>query len=489
MGRPRVKGDLHESPSFRGFFEEHGDGKLYRVSIHSAAWAWDEYAILEKSGAKIRRMTAWQERLESLRSRVEQVAAECDRKYGASQRLLTPDSLSPNENAALGAEVETPFGRHLESEKLYPGHQRHGSADIGALSDLPHDLLRQLSGGTIAAVPPGEWAFLDTETTGLGSGDSGASGTCAFLVGVGRITQEGFRVRQFFMRNHGEEASLLDALARHLRPFRVLVTYNGRAFDQPLLEARYRWNRAPAPFPALEHLDLLHGARRLWKLRFESCRLVDLENQVLGFEREGDIPGALIPYVYYEYTRTRQAARLLPVFEHNALDILSLACLTAIVPEAFNGDGGATLRHASEMTGVARWLRSAGDFEGARDLLRRAVQASGHAALPDGLLYHAMWDLALLERRLDAREEARALWEDLAQSSASYPFQVRAIEELAKHYEHRTKDREQALAWTRAGRAIEDSPELTKREARLTRAGKVRTPAAARSPRKMRCSP
>jgi uncharacterized protein YprB with RNaseH-like and TPR domain len=365
--------------------------------------------------------------------------------------------------------VETAFGRHLETEKLYASHRRHGSADIGALSDLPADLLGTLSGGTIPTVRPEEWAFLDTETTGL-SGGSGASGSssCAFLVGVGRITREGFRVRQFFMRDYGEEASLLDALARHLQPFRVMITYNGRAFDQPLLEARYRWNRAAAPFDRMQHLDLLHGARRIWKLRFESCRLVDLENQVLGFERHADIPGALIPYVYFEYQRSRLARRLLPVFDHNAIDILSLACLTAIVPAVFQDPAGANLRHGSEMTGLARWLHTAGDLEGARTLMRKAIEVKTGAPLPDALLFHALWDLAQLERKLDARDAALQIWEDLA--SGSSPFRVRAIEELAKHYEHRAKDRNRALEWTRAARALEDSPELARREARLSRA-------------------
>ena len=290
-------------------------------------------------------------------------------------------------------------------------------------------------------------------------------------MGVGRITREGFRVRQFFMRDHGEEASVLDALSRHLQPFRVMITYNGRAFDQPLLEARYRWNRVPPPFAGMQHLDLLHGARRLWKLRFESCRLVDLESQVLGVEREGDIPGALIPYVYFEYQRTGRATRLLPVFEHNAFDILSLACLTGIVPEAFlNASQDAAhrkLRHGSEMAGLARWLHAAGDLEGARTLLRRAIDTKADARLPDELLFRALWDLGQLERKLDAREAALAIWEDLA--CAPNPFQVRAIAELAKHYEHRAKDREKALEWTRAARALEDSPELARREARLTR--------------------
>jgi tetratricopeptide (TPR) repeat protein len=204
-------------------------------------------------------------------------------------------------------------------------------------------------------------------------------------------------------------------------------------------------------------------------LRFESCRLVDLENQVLGFERDGDIPGALIPYVYFEYQRTGLAQRLLPVFEHNAIDILTLACLTGIVPEAFRDPAGQGFRHAGEMTGLAGWLRAAGDLEGARALLRRAVQAQ----LPEALLFRALWDLAQLERKLDARDEALDIWRDLA--SASSPFRVRAIEELAKHYEHRAKDRQKALEWTLAARAIDDSPDLARRELRLSREPQKKT--------------
>ncbi len=389
------------------------------------------------------------------------VAAACDAKLEARR---TPPREAAYAFDLAGEEVETALGRHFEKETLYEGRRQHGSADIGALSDLPRDLLEALSGGTIPRACPEEWAFLDTETTGL----AGGTGTCAFLVGVGRITRDGFRVRQFFMRDYGEEASLLDALSRHLQAFRVMITYNGRSFDQPLLETRYRMNRARPPFASMEHLDLLHGARRLWKLRFESCRLVDLESQVLGVERDGDIPGALIPYVYFEYLRTRQLTRLLPVYEHNAIDILTLACLTGIVPHAFKDPANVPLRHASEMAGLARWLEAAGDLAGARTLLRRAIDARPpHTSLGDELLFRAMWDLAQLERKLEADETAIALWEDLA--SGRNPFRVRAMEELAKYHEHRAKDRAKALEWTRAARAIEDSVDLAKREARLLR--------------------
>ena len=399
-----------------------------------------------------------------LSARVEQINAKYDRPRPAPPHDATEAPLRYVEEWLTGSEVETAFGRHFETEKLYESHRRHGSADIGALNDLPCDLLASLSSDPMPEAPPSEWAFLDTETTGL----AGGTGTCAFLIGVGRITPEGFRVRQFFLRDQSEEASALDALSRHLQPFRVLITYNGRAYDQPLLETRYRLNRARPPFSRLEHLDLLYGARRLWKLRFESCRLVDLENQVLGVERQGDLPGALIPYVYFDYLRTRQAARLLPVFQHNATDILSLACLTGIVPYAFQDPANAAPRHGAEMASLARWLRQAGELEKARELFRGSIDAG----LPDDLMFRTIWDLAALERKLGAEDAAVALWSDLAAVKNAY--RVKALEELAKHQEHRVKNREQALAYTRQARELHDSPELARREARLVRHGGAR---------------
>src|SRR5258707_1129260 len=116
---------------------------------------------------------------------------------------------------------------------------------------MPHNLLDALSAGTIANSDPTKWAFLDTETTGL----AGGTGTYAFLIGVGSIDTEGFRIRQFFMRDYGEERSQLAALEQYLERFDVLITYNGKAFDQPLLETRFRMVRSRAPFGRMQHLD------------------------------------------------------------------------------------------------------------------------------------------------------------------------------------------------------------------------------------------
>jgi uncharacterized protein YprB with RNaseH-like and TPR domain len=419
--------------------------------------------------AKKRRMSDLQEQLAALRQRMARVLEECAEKYERPGFIGVSRNSAPRRfhvhEWLPGQEIETAVGKHYETEMFYPGHRRHGSAGIGSLAELPPDLLETISGGIVSNVPPQQWVFLDTETTGL----AGGTGTCAFLVGAGRITPDGFRVRQFFMRDYGEEASLLEALTRYLEPFRVLITYNGRAFDQPLLETRYRMNRARPPFARLAHVDLLFGARRLWKLRFENCRLSYLEQQVLGHERQGDAHGAMIPYIYFEYLRTGEMARLLPVFHHNATDIVTLACLTAIVPFAFKDPANAPLRHGAEMAAMARWLREAGELERACTLFRRAVDAG----LPDSLLFQTLWDIAALERKLGRAEAALEMWSDLAGSKN--PFQARAMEQLAKHHEHRARDLEKALEMTRRALALADTPDLRKREQRLLERMAART--------------
>jgi hypothetical protein len=409
-----------------------------------------------------------QQQLALLRRRI----ARIDRKYADGEAAPSPQ-VRPQEASGFieelmsGEVVRTPHGAHFETEKLWERHRRHGSVDISDLAELPADLLAPLSAGSIPSADPTKWAFLDTETTGL----AGGTGTYAFLVGVGSIEPAGFRLRQFFMRDYGDEASMLHRLSEYLARFDVLITYNGKAYDQPLLETRFRMSRARHPFDRLEHLDLLFGARRLWKLRLESCRLVDLENQILGVERQGDLPGEMIPYVYFDYLRTQRAFRLVPIFHHNSIDILSLACLTAIVPFAFRSPEGAALRHGSDVIGLARWLQQAERREEALRLYRRAVEMG----LPDELLFKTLWEIAALEKRLGRPDAALAVATELAASRN--PYRVRAMEELAKHYEHRERNYAMALEMTRSALALEDTPEIRRRETRLrSRVERSRTP-------------
>jgi hypothetical protein len=213
----------------------------------------------------------------------------------------------------------------------------------------------------------------------------------------------------------------------------------------------------------MHHLDLLHGARQLWKLRLESCRLVGLESDILGFLREGDLPGELIPHYYFEYLRTRQAFRLVPLFHHNVMDIVTLACLTAVVLPAFASPADAHLRHGADLLGLARWLRRRKNNEAARRLYRRAIDAG----LPDASLFEALWEAAQLEKRLAGSGAMVPILEDLA--AGGNGFRAAALVELAKHYEHRRRDLVRALECTR--RALEGQPtaELVHRRNRLER--------------------
>ncbi len=405
-------------------------------------------------------MSDLQEQLSYLRKRI----ARIDRKYALFPARTPPPAVTREnperyfvEEYLNGQAVETEFGTHFETEKLYARYHRHGSIGVADLEHLPSNLLGPISNGEIADAPPQSWAFLDTETSGL----AGGTGTYAFLVGVGRIAPDGFRVRQFFMRDYGEEASLLHGLAEHLKQFRVLVTYNGRIYDQPLLEARYRMARRRPPFADLQHFDLLFGARRLWKLRFDSCRLVELENRILGVEREGDLPGEMIPYVYFNFLRTREIFRLVPVFHHNAIDILTLACLTAVAPWAFHDPEQAQFRHGAEMVGLARWWRQAENYDNALALFRQAVDRG----LPDDLLFRTLWDIAGLEKKLERNEAAVAALTGLA--ACPNAWRVPALEELARHYERREGNYAMALEMTVAALDLAPTAALEKRRARL----------------------
>jgi uncharacterized protein len=404
-------------------------------------------------------------------ARLKKQIARIERKFASAKAPITPSRILHESSArwfieewSEGQVVRNEFGEHFQTERLFAGHQPHGSADVGALADLPHDLLDALGENHIPAAAPHRWAFLDTETTGL----LGISGTYAFLIGVGRITSDGFRVRQFFMREYVEERSVLAAVEAHLNQFDVLITYNGKTYDQPLLESRYCMRKLKSPFTRLSHFDLLHGARRLWKLRLETCRLMQLEQQILGVYREGDLAGEMIPYVYFEYLRSREAQRLVPIFHHNAIDILTLACLMAIVPVAFRSADSEALarvgvRRGEDIVGIARWLLTVEQHEHALTLFRCAVEAG----LPDSILFRVLWEVALLEKKLQRRHAALPVFTEIAGCRNEY--RVRALEELAKHYEHEDKNYGLALEFT--NEALEYAPcsALSHRKMRLER--------------------
>ena len=266
--------------------------------------------------------------------------------------------------------------------------------------------------------------FLDTETTGL----AGGTGTYAFLVGARWLEGEVFVVAQHFMRDLDEEPALLAALAPLIERAGALVTFNGGGFDLPLLETRFvlarrRW---PAMLP---HLDLLRPSRRVWTGCFDDCRLATLERDVLGLAREEDVPGGLIPTLYFDWLRRRRAAPMARIFAHNRDDVLSLAALVGWFGAAL---GEAPTLRAEEWAGLGR-LWEPVDLERGLGCYRAALAAG----LRDDAAHWVQLRLAWWEKRAARWATACALWEAARQREL---FDPRPWEELAKFHEHRARD-------------------------------------------------
>jgi len=367
------------------------------------------------------------------------------------RRLENPPSARklPAQRFAKGIEeyvegqvVKNSGGEFFLAREAFPFGRPYGKLRIGDIpsADLsPLNLV--LKDG--AMPDPSRLVFLDTETTGL----AGGTGTCAFLIGIGKVEGMKFVVRQFFLRDYPEEKALLEALAEALRACEAIVTFNGKTFDVPLLETRYALARMKTPLAGLVHFDALHPARRLWKLRLESCKLTDLENAILGISREGDVPGSEIPAIYFDYLRTGDARGLQPVFYHNALDVVSLAALTVELARALGEGGAEALGSPLDLFSLSRILGTAGSKEKSIRTCRQAL-AGG---LPQQVESQALKHLAAELKRQRQHESAIELWLELSRREP--PFAVEALEELAIHFEHHMRDLERALEFTLAALA------------------------------------
>jgi hypothetical protein len=300
----------------------------------------------------------------------------------------------------------------------------------------------------VALEDPSKWLFLDTETTGL----AGGTGTYPFLVGIAWWDAGGLQVEQFFMRDFSEEHSLLHELAARLAERPVLVTFNGKSFDWPLLENRFTMTRAISTPRLAAHLDLLHPARALWKLRLGSVRLIELERRVLdaarlGWHREDDVASALIPQYYFDYLRGGSSAPLAGVVRHNQMDLRGLAALfgklnSLLASQEEERDGIDSL----DLFGLSRFLERRGDSDRARIACSQAIEFG----LPDEFRPRARRELAFLAKRRGDHAAAATLWLQLV---ADPQDGVLACEQLAIHYERRAKDSARAAEFARLGLA------------------------------------
>jgi hypothetical protein len=339
----------------------------------------------------------------------------------------------------LGAAIrENKFGAHLGLRRWFAETIDCAPPEVhlhpDALKLLAPDLGEQIA-------DPSQWLFLDTETTGL----CGGTGTYPFLIGIAWWDVGGLEVEQFFMREHSEEHSVLVALAERMAERPVLVTFNGKSFDWPLLETRYRMTRK-IHVPALRaHLDFLHPARNLWRLRLGSVRLAELERHVLGWNRGCDVMSELIPSLYFDFLRGGPPEPLLPIFYHNQMDLRGLAGLSARVLSVL-ADAENQCNDAFELFGISRICERRGESARARILFQRSIDGE----LPLETARAARRSLALIAKRDGDFARARELWESILGYSREG---LEAYEQLAIYYERHAREPHEALSITKKAMA------------------------------------
>ncbi|MBW1831788.1 MAG: ribonuclease H-like domain-containing protein, partial [Deltaproteobacteria bacterium] len=337
---------------------------------------------------------------------------------------------------ALPGQVrETEHGKlHLIDEYLEP-HHHHGRAPIAEALHVSTERLAQLAlDPSLAGIDLQRALFFDTETTGL----AGGTGTVPFLIGIGWFEDQSMRIQQLFLPELGREAPMLHWLRERVQQSSCVVSFNGKAFDWPLLRSRFVLNRVPAPVLP-PHLDLLHCARRVLRSRLKSVRLVELERQVLEMYREDDVSGALIPQIYFDYLDGGDVSPLAKVIEHNANDLIALAALVAELVNHFDEvhRGDDPRDHLS----YAKVAERTGDRVRARSFADAAVEGGGESAC---IVEACMINARMARRVGDVDDEERAL---LGALRAADDEELRAGVQLAltKHYEHRRKDLARAL--------------------------------------------
>lgn len=370
----------------------------------------------------------------------ELVGAGAGARHARSEREIATAEHSLGHVASLlgGQLCELDGGCCMVVDRWYAPQIAHGDRTIGVCADAmsrygKHLAVLGVSRGGQQPLEQSTVQFFDLETTGL----AGGAGTYAFLVGCGTFVDGSFHTRQFFLTSYGAERPLLGAVAQWMANATMLVSFNGRAFDAPVLETRYLFHRRAVPFSEMVHLDMLHVSRRLWGSD-TGCSLRALEEALAGVVRTGDIPGAEIPARYLYYARTGDARLLREVFEHNRLDLLSLAVLASVAVRLVE-EGAMGTRDARECLGLG-WL-----FErvGLND---RAAACYAHAASNPAksspeIRVEALRRLARRMRRDGRHRDAADTWRQmLALGGGQHPALREAVHALAVHHEHRSRD-------------------------------------------------
>lgn len=340
------------------------------------------------------------------------------------------------EEVVSGKFISTPFGESFIRENYFPKDYRCGEVELFQIFQSSAKIISSLArDDRLKEIDINKTVFLDTETTGL----AGGAGTYIFLVGAGYFERDQFCVRQYFMRDYNEERALLSALNKLLANFKAVVTYNGKTFDLPLMESRYIMSGMKMSLKDPYHFDLLYPARRLWKRRLESCSLSTVERDILGVIRDDDVPGYLIPEIYFRYLRTKDARAIKQVFKHNLQDIISLVALVSrmcfLVEDPLNNT-----EYGMDIFSIGKMFDEERKYEQSTHYYTEALKHN----LAEEEVLEILRLASFAYKRQGKWEEAEEIWKEIIERNPEfiyYPY-----EELAKYYEHHLRDYQKAEA-------------------------------------------
>ena len=334
-----------------------------------------------------------------------------------------------------GAELTNDLGTCFQVVRHFPMDFKHGAFHLSQIRDVDPSIFAQVGRDAhLANLNLKNILFIDTETTGL----AGGTGTVPFLIGLGYFKDDGLCVEQLFIRDYHEEKAMLHHLAEKLNRYSILVSYNGKAYDMNLIHSRFLMHRMKVSTENHSHLDLLYPVRRIWRRRLQDCSLGNIEAKILDFQRYGDIPGFLIPDIFFQYIRTGNGSELAGVFEHNKWDIVSLVVL-AMLLGTIHQNPGSHLQDAEDLLSHGKSLSHGELFEPAVVSLMYVIEKKTDLHLEEEahqLMAHCL-------KKTEQWQDAIQHWQYLVEK---FPHQLNAYEELAKHYEHREKNYDAAIA-------------------------------------------
>ena len=369
----------------------------------------------------------------SIREQLERIEQRSSRR-SLPRAGLSESARPPRlEEVLHGREVTTPLGVCYEAKAVYRDTFRHGDHCIGAFRDVDMNTLNLFCGGVDGLDARAEdFLFMDLETTGLSLG----TGTYGFLVGLGYFREGKYHIHQVFLRDFDEEPAFLYHTQQIMAPFRHLVTFNGKTFDIPLLEARFTMCSQPETLRKMVSWDLLYPARRLWYDRLEDCRLETIERERLGVAREGqDIAGDQIPRAYFRYVHDGDARDMDRIVYHNAMDVLTMTALAIQIDESLKEKDPVR----SNLFSVGKYCEKQG-IQGMGTEFFEAASCQGPSPQEkDRALFH----LARQHRREGRFEDAVRIWKGLVEREG-YGFLACCVE-IAKHLEHRAREYDEAV--------------------------------------------